>query len=132
LIDRGELVAQCNISALPSATKTMPTLAGFQQDVQQSLGKNFGQFLSAAEQKSEAGYVIYRLVARGTVSDLPVQWIYYLVVDRSGQRVSLAFTFEQQLAERFGQADRALVAQLRLTTPPAPTTARVPDKRPGK
>ncbi len=123
LLDRGELVAQCNVSLLAGEKKTPVTLAEFQQDVQKSLGKNFGQFTSASQATSEAGYSVLRVVARGTVSQLPIEWIYYLVQDGQGKRVSLAFTYEQELADRFAQADRTLVAQLRLTAPPVPTAA---------
>lgn len=40
LLDRGELVAQCNVSLLPGEKKTPVTLAEFQHDVERSLGKN--------------------------------------------------------------------------------------------
>lgn len=127
LIDRGELVAQCNLSALPSS-KTTPTLAEFQKDVQNTLGKSFGQFVNASQSTSEAGYTVLRVVAHGVVSELPIEWVYYLVADSRGQRVSLAFTYEQSLTERFAQADRTLVAQLHLNDPATPTTARRPQK----
>jgi len=124
LLDRGELVAQCNISLLPAAAKKPVSLAEFQSDVQKSLGKNFGKFTSASQSTSPAGYAVLRLVAHGVVGELPIEWVYYLVADPQGKRVSLAFTYEQTLGERFGQADRALVNQLRMTEPPAPTAAR--------
>ena len=124
LLDRGELVAQCNISLLPAADKKPVSLAEFQSDVQKSLGKNFGKFTSASQSTSPAGYAVLRLVAHGTVGELPIEWVYYLVADPQGKRVSLAFTYEQTLGERFGQADRTLVNQLRMTEPPAPTAAR--------
>jgi hypothetical protein len=124
LLDRGELVAQCNISLLPAADKKPVSLAEFQSDVQKSLGKNFGKFTSASQNTSPAGYAVLRVVAQGVVGELPIEWVYYLVADPQGKRVSLAFTYEQNLGERFGQADRALVNQLRMTEPPAPTAAR--------
>lgn len=124
LLDRGELVAQCNISLLHGGKKTPVTLAEFQQDVQHSLAKNFGQFVHASQSTSEAGYSVLRVVAHGTVSQLPIEWVYYLIQDPQGKRLTLAFTYEQSLTERFGQADRALVAKLRMTEPPAPTAAR--------
>ncbi len=123
LLDRGELVAQCNISAMPSGQKTLPSLAEFQRDVQRSLGDKFGQFVSAAEDKTERGYQLLRVVANGTVAQLPIQWIYYLVSDDQGRRVSLAFTMEQELVERFAHADRTLVRQLEILEGPSPTPA---------
>jgi hypothetical protein len=46
------------------------------------------------------------------------------VQDRAGHRVSLAFTLEQSLAERFAATDKAMVAALALTEPQAPTAAK--------
>lgn len=129
LLDRGELVAQCNLSALPDVKKPV-TLAEFQRDVERSLGKNFGQFTGAAQSVNESGYAVFRVVVRGTVSQLPIEWIYYLVQDRQGHRVSLAFTLEQSLSERFAEADRQVIGNLKLTEPPTPTAARL--ARPAK
>ncbi len=119
LIQAGELVAQCNISAILTVQKQL-TLAGFQEQIQHSLGKSFGQFLRAAEEKTPEGCPVYRVVAEGEVSGLPIQWIYYLVTSADGgQQAALAFTLEPSLAQRFAAADRELLARLRFTTPPA-------------
>ncbi len=126
LLDRGELVAQCNISSLAAGKKASANLAEFQQDVKESLGKNFGQFVGATQGVNDTGYTVFRVVAQGVVSQLPIEWIYYLISDGKGQRVTLAFTFEQDLEERFAQADRVLVSQLRLTDSPTPTAAKPP------
>jgi hypothetical protein len=123
LIDRGELLAQCNLSALPPTEKPV-TLADFQRDVERSLGKNFGQFASASQSVNKSGYAVFRVVVRGTVSQVPVEWIYYLVQDRRGRRVSLAFSMQQSVRERFAQADLRVVNALQLTDPPTPTAAR--------
>ncbi len=128
-VDRGELVAQCNISPLADVQKQL-TLANFQQEIQRSLADHFGQFLEATEDTGEAGYNVYRVVAAGKVAELPIQWIYYLLTSPEGQRVTLAFTMESNLAERFAAADRELVGSLRFTKPPVagvpkPVTVRV-------
>jgi hypothetical protein len=123
LLDRGELVAQCNISALPPVTKPVE-LAEFQRDVERSLGKNFGQWASAGQSTTSAGYVVFRAVVHGTVGQLPIEWVYYLVQDRQGRRVSLAFTYQESLKERFAGADQGMISALRLTEPAAPTAAR--------
>ena len=123
LLDRGELVAQCNMSALSGGKKPI-TLAEFQRDVQNSLGKNFGQFVKASQGTNDAGYTVLRLVVHGSVSQLPIEWIYYLIHDDNGQGVSLAFTFEQDLAPRFGDADRALVSGLRMAEAASSTASR--------
>lgn len=123
MIDRGKLVAQCNLSALPNVKKPI-TLAEFQRDVERSLGKNFGQFTSASQQVNQAGYAVFRVVVRGEISKLPIEWIYYLVQDRQGHRVSLAFSYEQSVAEQFADADQRMIAALQLTEPPTPTAAK--------
>ncbi len=123
MVDRGELVAQCNISALPDVKKPVP-LAEFQKDIERTLDKNFGQFVSATQKVNEAGYAVFRVVVHGEVGGLPIEWIYYLIQDRQGHRVSLAFTLEQELLERFAAADVAMVSALQLTEPPAPTAAK--------
>ena len=132
LVDQGELIAQCNISSVLAAPKKALTLAEFQRDVQQSLGKNFGQFVSAGQSTTEAGYTVFRVVVQGNVSKLPIEWIYYLVGDAQGNRVSLAFTLEESLKERFAEADRALAGGMRLAQakPKASTVAKPPVTKP--
>jgi hypothetical protein len=129
LLDRGELVAQCNISVLTGEQKKPVNLADFQRDVQNSLGKNFGQFVKASQDTSDAGYTVLRVVVHGTVSQLSIEWIYYLIENDRGQRVSLAFTLEESLQERFAQADRLLVGDLRLFDPTTPTAAKPAEKK---
>jgi hypothetical protein len=123
LLDRGELVAQCNVSALPVVPKPV-TLAQFQRDVERSLDKNFGQFTAASQSINDLGYAVFRVEVQGKVSEIPIEWIYYLVQDRQGHRVSLAFTLDQARLERFAAADTAIVSAIRLTAPPTPTAAR--------
>lgn len=114
LIDRGELVAQCNMAALGKIEpQKLVTLDGFQKDIQRALGKSFGQFVKAGQRANDAGYRVYRVVAQGEIQELPIMWIYHLVADASGRRVSFAFTLEGELFDQFGQADEALVASLR-------------------
>ncbi len=134
LMDRGEFIAQCNMSPLgnlssqgnlaPAGSLPPPandnkaklmTLEDFQRDVQHALGKKFGQFVQASEAgRSSQGGHLYRVVVQGEQADLPIRWIYYLIVGTQGNRVSLAFTLEDKLADRFGSADTELVAKLRL------------------
>ncbi len=129
LLDRGELVAQCNISAVPADSSQGVNLAEFQKDVQSSLGKNFGQFINASQSTSDAGYKILRVVVHGNVSKLPIEWVYYLIADDHGQRVSMAFTLEESLVDRFAQADRALVNAVQLPLAGKPTAAKAPNAK---
>jgi hypothetical protein len=132
MVERGELVAQCNVGLLPAKSEQNKemTLQDFQHEVQTSLGKNFGQFVNAGQRTNKAGYREYRVTANGQVSELAIQWIYYLIQDKNGPGVSLAFTLEQSLEERFGKADRNLAAQVRLVASPAETAAKPTPAKP--
>src|SRR5690606_2422478 len=56
LIDRGDLIAQCNVSKLsPLPGAEQLTLEGFQEDIKKTLGKNFGQIVEASQQVNETG-----------------------------------------------------------------------------
>ncbi|HEV2971742.1 MAG TPA: hypothetical protein VGY55_17320 [Pirellulales bacterium] len=121
LLDRGELVAQCNISPLPQLSAGAEFgLEEFQSDVQQALGKSFGRFDSASEHKTAAGLKLLKVVAEGTVSELPIQWRYYLAIDAEGRRVALTYTLESSLVDRFADADATMVESLELASPAEP------------
>jgi len=114
MLDRGELVGQCNVSSLPKlAPGKEVTLTEFQNDVKQALGESFGEFVEAAQKANDADYRVYRVVVRGEVSEMPIQWNYYLIMDRHGHQTTLAFSVAVELVERFNEADRKLVESLR-------------------
>ena len=124
LVDRGDLIAQCNISPLPAFTKgEVLTLEGFQNDVKQALGKNFGEVVEAAQEAGEGGVVVQRITVSGTAGELPIQWTYYHLFDDKGHRTSLVFTIEGKLVERFAQIDRELVNGFRFLPDKQPTPA---------
>ncbi len=123
-VDRGELVAQGNISPLPNLPAGQNvTLEQFQDEVKQSLGKHFGQFESVAEGKTSTGLRLLKVFVVGTVSELPIEWRYYLVLDPHGRRAALAFTLEGKLIERFADAEAPLVDSVTLTAAPESHTA---------
>jgi hypothetical protein len=124
LIDRGELIAQCNISPLAKLpAETRFTLEDFQSDVEHVLGERFARFESAAERKTQSGLRVLRVVAAGTASDLPIEWRYYLAIDPEGRRVALTFTMESNLADRFADADQMIVESLEMLAPAASTVS---------
>lgn len=129
-VDRGELIAQCNVTALSTLKKdNRTTLPKFQEDIKKSLGENFGEFVTATEDQDKTGRLVYRVSASGKASDLEVEWIYYLVQDAEGRRTSVVFTLEQSLAEKFAGADRAVVASLIMLSPPSDSDGK-PTPRP--
>ncbi len=121
MVDRGELLVQCNVRALAKAEPGKHfTLAAFQADIQRSLDSSFGQFLQASESSNSRGYVIHRVVAIGTVAELPIEWHYYLVADPAGHQIVLAFTAESEQVPLLGEVDQSMVDSVELA---APTTA---------
>jgi hypothetical protein len=113
-VDAGRDLALCRISLLPNVEPGRRiSLERFQADVQEALGKNFGQFLQADERVDSGGKRILRLVVKGTDGDVPARWHYYHLSDERGHQAALAFRIEQKRLEAFGAADEPLVASLR-------------------
>ena len=134
-VDRGELLAQANISPLTSKSSDRQTnLAQFQKDIRFALNDRFGAFVNASQWLNRAGHQVYRVVARGAIEELPIEWRYYLVSAAGGHRVALAFTVEVPLADRLGDEDRRLVesAELFAPQPDAQTAATAQTSRPGQ
>lgn len=124
LVDRGDLIAQCNLSSLAALPKGQQlTLEGFQDDVKRTLGKNLEQVIEAGQEASEGGIQIFRVVVAGNASELPIQWMYYHLSDDHGHRVAIVFTIEASLVERFAHIDREMVSGLRFLSDNQPTLA---------
>jgi hypothetical protein len=115
MMDRGELVAQANVSPakkLPEGKSI--ALEAFQDDVRTILGKGFGSFVKASEGISQHGYRVLRVEAIGRVDDLEITWTYYHLTDRQGNALALSFTRESRLAEQFAEGDVAFIEGLQL------------------
>jgi len=118
LVDRGDIAAQCNISALSQRSpEELPSLEDFQQEIRQALAKSFGEFVESGQSSDEADRRVYRVIVRGEVSQVPIQWNYYLVADQHGRQVTFAFTVKGELAERLHQADEKLVQAIGFMEP---------------
>jgi len=132
-VDRGALVAQCSVTALPRADSDLtPTIDDLQRDIRQSLAGQFGRFEDADEMSRRGDaetpdLKIVRVASSGTAEGLPFQWIHYVVADREGRRAGVTFMFEASLARRFADADRSLVEGLRFPAAAA-REARLPEK----
>jgi hypothetical protein len=118
LIDDGDKLAQCNVALLPQAPDaTQFTLEGFQRDVIRALGENVKSVIRASQRHNENDYRVFQVVAEGETSGVAMHWIYYLVTEKHGRRVILAFVLEKQMLARFDQAAEGLVETLRLAEP---------------
>jgi hypothetical protein len=127
MIDDGEFVAQCNVSSLPQASvEKLPSLSKFQEDIEAGLGESFGQFISAKQETNDLGYRVFRVVVDGKASEVPIQWIYYLLADKTGRQLTMVFVVEANLIERLAGADEQLAAAAQFvdrTTAARPTLA---------
>jgi hypothetical protein len=118
LVEDGQRIAQCNIKTMSKAESSRtPKLSKFEDEVRQALAKNMGKFVESKELSHEAGYRVFRVVATGEVSDLPIQWNYYLVIDDQGRQVVFAFTALKENVDRLAGADRRLVGAFRFSDP---------------
>jgi hypothetical protein len=118
LMSEGERIVQCNVSSLPKVdVAKLPTLAEFKEEVREALGKNFTEFVEVGQSPNEVNYRIYRVVARGSVNELPIEWHYYLVANEHGQQAAFAFTVDTALVNRLASLDRQLVNQFRFEDP---------------
>ncbi|QDU30488.1 hypothetical protein ETAA8_56280 [Anatilimnocola aggregata] len=119
MVDRGELVAQCNISKLKSFSKDEKlALDTFQGDVKTALEKQKAQITEASENVNDAGIKVQRLLVAGFASELPIQWTYYHLSDSAGRRASVVFTIDQRLVEKYAHIDQEIIAGCRFFDPP--------------
>lgn len=124
-VDRGDLVAQCNVSPLPQlAPGKQLSLEEFQDDIKQSLAKTFRQFAEASQTTTDDGLRVLRVAAVGESNGLAVQWNYYHVSNEAGRRLAMVFTFEGTLYDRFAENDRSVVSSVQFLTQPEPTKAK--------
>jgi hypothetical protein len=124
-VDRGDLVAQCNIAPRPALAKgEQPSMEIFQAEVQRALGENLEAIFPAAEETSNSSLHVLRVIARGKAGDLSIQWAYYDLSDQEGRRASVVITLESSLVERYGTIDRELIENLRFRDSKSPTSAK--------
>ena len=68
MVDRGDLIAQANISALPPLEQGEAfTIVDFQQDVKRALADHFGEFVTASESVTDSGLHVMRVVTTGKI-----------------------------------------------------------------
>jgi hypothetical protein len=125
-VDRGRLLGQCSLTALPRGDALAPpTIAEVQRDLERSLAGQFGRFAQASEATRTDGVRIVRVAAEGTAENRPFRWIHHVLTAADGRRAAMTFTLEPAAAERFGTADRELVDGLGF--PAEPVAVRPPD-----
>ncbi|WP_254514020.1 hypothetical protein [Anatilimnocola floriformis] len=131
LVDRGELIAQCNIAKLKNFAKDEKlTIEAFQGDVKKALEQNKGTIAEASQNTTDNGLLVYRLLVTGAASEIPIQWTYYHVSDSEGRRASLVFTIDAKLVEKYAHIDQELISGFRLFDPPKSAGEPTPAEKP--
>jgi hypothetical protein len=142
LLDKGGLIAQCNIKKLADAEPGKHvSQEQFQADIQQTLGSHFQEFVQTEKLKVRDGLFVLRVLAVGTIERrkekevelAPVQWIYYLVASADGRQLSFVFSVDPANVKELDNRDLSIVAGLEFLTPrpapaPAVKSAGKPDK----
>lgn len=115
LVDQGDLVAQCNISRLQDLSEGHRiSMNEFKLDVQKAITPNQGQVIQDETIVGYDGAEVLRVVAGGVIEQVPLQWIYYHITNKKGQRVALIVSLENEMLDRFQEADRSIIETLEL------------------
>ena len=110
-LDRGDLLAQCNIVQLEARPANNPLkLPEFRAEVEKIVkADKKAEVVKAQELKTSNNLRALRVVVEGVESEVPITWIYYHVAEDDGRRVTYVFTLERNAIDRFGIADKLLV-----------------------
>lgn len=118
LIDKGQLIAQCNVSKIPDADPGQHTpVEQFLQDIHESLGDRLKSIESAEPIPTDDGRFLYRVTAAGEANGRPMHWIYYLCAGPSGRQTAFVFAVETELLKQLGAGDREIVRSLEFVDP---------------
>jgi len=114
-LDRGQVVAQCNLTVGPTVAKGRhQDPIQFRDDVRRALKQRFGQFLGAGEVEGDpAGGFRYKVGVQGREGSLGVVWFYYLVASPAGEQLLATFTLAADRAAAFGDEDLGMIGSLR-------------------
>jgi hypothetical protein len=130
LLDKGSLIAQCNISRIPDVKPGKHTSGQvFQQDIATALGKRLKEIVQAEQLETNDGRFLYRVTAVGEANGQPMHWIYYLCTAPSGKQVAFVFAAESKLLEKLAKRDLGIVLGLEFLKagrPPVRTTTDSP------
>jgi len=125
-LDKGKVVAQCNLAAGPAAGRGRhQDLAQFRDDLRRSLKQRFVQFLGAGEVDGDpAGGFRYKVGVQGREGELGVLWNYYLLASPEGDQLLATFTLAEEDAAAFGAQDLEIIGSLQWSSPTAAAKAK--------
>lgn len=126
LLDRGSLLAQCNVAPIkPAKPGEHMGEKEFQQEVQRAIGKDFRRIVQAEVVPSGDDRYIYRVTSVGETEQpvpggdskkISLQWIYYLIAAPTGQQIVLVLTLEPESEKRFENQDISLALGMQFMT----------------
>ncbi|MCL2303825.1 MAG: hypothetical protein FWC43_00615 [Planctomycetaceae bacterium] len=116
MLDKGNLVAQCNIVAMPKIDPRRPTLLKqFADDLLKGLEKNSAKVIAAEESYNSATYHELRVILDGKVNgELPLRWVYFLLTDKNGYQTVVVFVIEAEQLSQFGDSDEKILDSFRM------------------
>ncbi len=114
LVDEGALVSQVIVTPLPPQAEAH-SLSDFEEDIEKTLGQQFGHLVSASLSSRDDGTTLMRVASVGEAEGLALHWIHYHLRSPEGQRLSLSFVVESIHLARFSDADRQYLDGVDLT-----------------
>jgi hypothetical protein len=124
LLDKGSMVAQCNVTQVESMQPGEHTSeVRFQEDIRNALADKLTDIVKAEQLKTDDGSYRYRVTAVGKSNGLDMSWVYYLCADPSGRQTALVFAYETNKAETIGGEDMSIVKSLEFFDARQPVTS---------
>ena len=114
-IEGGRLIAQCNVTAGPTAGKGKHQDPNqFREDIKKSLGPRFVQMIGVGEVEGDpSGGFRYKVGVQGRQENVGVVWYYYLIAGPEGDQILATFTLADSQIQTFGAQDEALIGSFR-------------------
>ena len=113
-LDRGEMLAQCNLTVGPDAGKGRhQDLTQFRDDLKKALGSRFVRIVAQGEVEGvAAGGFRYRVTIEGRQGDSGVLWHYYLIASPEGHQLIATFTLGLAQQTQFADNDLRMIGSL--------------------
>ncbi|MBI1310376.1 hypothetical protein GC176_03640 [bacterium] len=125
LVEKGSLIAQCNVSKVPQVAAGSHTPEQtFQNDIRTALAGQLQQMTKAEQLETTDGRWLYRVTATGMSNNRPMTWYYYLCAAPDGRQVAFAFSLETRFVEQFANRDLGFARSLTFGTRSGSTAAR--------
>ena len=119
------VVAQCNVTnMIDYEPGRQLSLDGFQADVKNAIGNALIEIVEASERLSSNKLRLLRIVSRGGIQGVDIQWVHYHISNDDGRRVVLAFTLNETNLELFAAEDAQLADSFELINWPTTLDAK--------